>query len=426
MDSASKSFAFLYLSVYYLMMAGDWLQGPYVYVLYSTYGFSNKEIGILFIIGFGSSLAIGTLIGSYADSLGRKKFALLYCALYILSCFTKHFNNWYMLAIGRVLGGTATSLLFSVFESWVVCEHANGDYADSVISTIFSYAAFGNSIVAILCGTLAQRVVERFPMPGDPLSSGFRWGGYTTPFDMASLVLVIGGSMIFYKWDENYGSAKNASKKADKLTERLAQIWNLPDRNLIILCGAVQSLFEGSMYAFVFEWTPALKSWGEFKAGYIFSTFMIACMLGSQCFSILVTKMQPKQIIKGMLVLSIVSMVLPALGSTYQISFLGLIIFECCVGIYFPAMGTLKSVIVPEEYRATIYNLFRVPMNGIVLVLLVSNYSPVTTFRICLVMLIGALALHMFLCKTFTQATSESFSLVNEDDEENQSEQLLK
>ncbi|KAL6005667.1 hypothetical protein ACLOJK_006238 [Asimina triloba] len=47
--------------------AGDWLQGPYVYYLYSQYGFGQAEIGHLFIAGFGSSMLFGTIVGSLAD-----------------------------------------------------------------------------------------------------------------------------------------------------------------------------------------------------------------------------------------------------------------------------------------------------------------------------------------------------------------------
>lgn len=48
-------------------IAGDWLQGPYVYYLYSQYGFGKREIGQLFIAGFGSSMIFGTIVGSLAD-----------------------------------------------------------------------------------------------------------------------------------------------------------------------------------------------------------------------------------------------------------------------------------------------------------------------------------------------------------------------
>jgi hypothetical protein len=39
-----KLFQKLYLGVYYAVMAGDWLQGPYVYALYSSYGFTQRDI----------------------------------------------------------------------------------------------------------------------------------------------------------------------------------------------------------------------------------------------------------------------------------------------------------------------------------------------------------------------------------------------
>lgn len=47
--------------------AGDWLQGPYVYALYQSYGMTSHDIEILFVAGFGSSLLFGTVVGSVAD-----------------------------------------------------------------------------------------------------------------------------------------------------------------------------------------------------------------------------------------------------------------------------------------------------------------------------------------------------------------------
>ena len=47
-----KAFQRTYLTVYLLMMAGDWLQGPYMYALYDAYGFKHEEIAALFVAGF--------------------------------------------------------------------------------------------------------------------------------------------------------------------------------------------------------------------------------------------------------------------------------------------------------------------------------------------------------------------------------------
>ena len=50
-----------------MWVASDWLQGPYVYKLYASYGFDKGDIGLLFIAGFLSSLLFGTFLGSLAD-----------------------------------------------------------------------------------------------------------------------------------------------------------------------------------------------------------------------------------------------------------------------------------------------------------------------------------------------------------------------
>nr|KAJ0212294.1 hypothetical protein LSAT_V11C400196560 [Lactuca sativa] len=50
----------------------------------------------------------------------------------------------------------------------------------------------------------------------------------------------------------------------------------------IALLGAIQSLFEGSMYTFVLLQTPALSPNGEdIPHGFIFATFLLSSMLGS-------------------------------------------------------------------------------------------------------------------------------------------------
>ena len=50
----------------------------------------------------------------------------------------------------------------------------------------------------------------------------------------------------------------------------------------ISMLGAMQALFEGAMYTFVFLWTPALSPAGEhIPHGMIFACFMVSSMVGS-------------------------------------------------------------------------------------------------------------------------------------------------
>ena len=76
-SASFKKFRNTYLIVFWIAMAGDWLQGPYVYALYSSYGLSQADIAALFVAGFGSSMVFGTFIGGVADRIGRKKCALM-------------------------------------------------------------------------------------------------------------------------------------------------------------------------------------------------------------------------------------------------------------------------------------------------------------------------------------------------------------
>ena len=78
-----------YLLVYLLATCSDWLQGPYVYALYDYYHYSQHDIAVLFVAGFGSSMVFGSFIGGMADWGGRKRFVLLFAAIYAMSCLTK-------------------------------------------------------------------------------------------------------------------------------------------------------------------------------------------------------------------------------------------------------------------------------------------------------------------------------------------------
>lgn len=74
----------------------------------------------------------------------------------------------------------------------------------------------------------------------------------------------------------------------------------ISDGKVICLC-LIQSLFEGAMYVFVLEWTPALThaSNGEsIPHGYIFASFMVAIMMGSSIFKMLSKYYRPESFMR--------------------------------------------------------------------------------------------------------------------------------
>lgn len=189
-----------------------------------------------------------------------------YCFVYILGCCTKHFNKFSFLCLGRVFAGISTSLLFSVFESWVVCEVNRKNIPEDGLSEILSWAIFGNSIVAIIAGFVAQIAAETMEFHRGRLVEGgagllsefvevespgmhghaspwtvapqgapsvaaqlsftkkpdiaandghFYIGGYLWAFDVAIAVLMVCAYCIMTKWEENYGSSEAPVGEAD-------------------------------------------------------------------------------------------------------------------------------------------------------------------------------------------------------------------
>lgn len=65
-------------------------------------------------------MLFGTVAASLADKWGRKLMSIAYAVTYILACLTKLCSSFWLLMLGRLFSGVATSLLFAVFESWMV------------------------------------------------------------------------------------------------------------------------------------------------------------------------------------------------------------------------------------------------------------------------------------------------------------------
>jgi MFS family permease len=420
-----------YLAVYLLSALSDWLQGPYVYALYDEYGYSQHEIAVLFVAGFGSSMVFGTFIGGLADSCGRRKFTILFALVYIASCLTKHFRDFKVLMLGRLLGGIATSLLFSVFDSWLIRSHAEAGVS-AFLSKSFASAQYGNSIVAIMAGLAANKAASSTAMQpmlssADDKAAVVYFGGYLNPFDMALVVLIAAAVITSLTWEENYGETKSddIGKKVNKKWHDAftSAFYTTINNKEILYTGLICSLFEGCMYIFVFMWTPAMKAvtTGDLPFGLIFATFMVCCMAGSSVFSVLISSVQVEKLGVYCFSVATVAFALMAFSTSETGTFMAFLLFEMTVGTYFPTMGTMKSVIVPESKRAAIYNLYRIPLNCIVLFSLLTDLTPKQSFILCTCMLATATFLQTQLInhqKTFYTSSNNNTGSDEEKDVE--------
>ena len=271
-ESKAWNLQWRFLSVFWVLKLADWLHGPYFYEVYASKVIGGKAmgqdmIGKLFLCGFGASMVFGTVAGTLVDTMGRKKGCLAFAALYIMSALSTRSNALSILVLGRILGGTATSLLFSAPEAWLVSEHSRHGLPGEDLGATFGWAYFGDGIAAILAGKLAGAVAGRAGGGGSVLS------GPTAPFELSVGFLALGAALIVTFFGENYGGSSSSAEEqeakrdaglpapgkgvAASLQEAVGIIAS--DKR-ILLTGLVQALFEGAMYIFVLQWPPAMSA----------------------------------------------------------------------------------------------------------------------------------------------------------------------
>ena len=168
---------------------------------------------------------------------------------------------------------------------------------------------------------------------------------------------------------------------------------------ILLVLGLTQTIFEGSMYLFVFIWVPTLQesslSPSSLPLGYIFSAFMVSMMLGSLLYTYITVHWYPPSTSTGLqkharsasvgslslssqadssllLHAQLSSLVCAASAVTFaacvrvgkgkgkegeHLKFWAFCLFEACVGMYYPVQGMLRGSFISNEHRATVSTL---------------------------------------------------------------------
>ena len=128
-----------------------------------------------------------------ADKHGRKKMCVIFCGTYALSCACTLSSAFFLLMLGRFLGGVSTALLLSTFEAWMVAEHNRKGFPADWLPRTFALATFGNGIVAVAAGITANLLA-------DPVGSDAHHP--VRPFMLAIGVLAVTGVILDKTWSE--------------------------------------------------------------------------------------------------------------------------------------------------------------------------------------------------------------------------------
>lgn len=411
-----------YLIAFYLSTFADWLQGPYIYKLYADYGYTDDTIAILYITGFASSCLFGIIVGQMADKFGRKLLCSTFGLFYTLCCLSKTSPRFVVLLIGRILGGISTSILFTTFEAWYVNEHLNFyKLPPEWLNMTFTKATFYNGLSAIVAGIVAQVLAEYFAF--GPVSPFL----FSIPFLLSSFLVIQS------TWKEHPAlpTKPTPSSWFSGFFEPLKLLFN--DDRLLLYLGIIQFIFEAVMYTYIFSWTPILTNLKP-PLGLIFSMFMVSLMGGSKLYASLIARHYYAQnLLIFTTVLATFSFCIVTLSLTHivvhvethdlepstmsSMSLLCLsafLVYEFSVGMYYPAMGYLRSRVFPEECRASLSNWFRVPMNIITCLTLLVNagnrakeVSSLKKFQIlfslCTIMLVGAICISVIFAKKYSK-----------------------
>jgi MFS family permease len=357
-----------YITVYLVIMLADWMQGTHMYTLYLSY---DVNISALFLTGFLSGAIFAPFLGSFVDMFGRKRSCIIYCVLEIIINTMEHYNNFTILLMGRVLGGISTNLLFSAFESWMTTEHRRKGFPDQWLASTYSQCSIGNGAMAILAGLVAQVLEDAF--------------GHIGPFQGAVALTAV-ALVLVLRWEENYGEEHAGDHKKSSLTHQFFEGWRTTvSDSRIWRIGLTQALSEGAMYTFVFMWVPTLLAMDPvdgLPTGCVFSALMMAITMGGLLFpplqaavSSFVSKESSSEVCASFVyLLASVSMAIPVMcvsysssdGNCFQFVLVSFLVVEFCVGLFMPVAGTLRSKYVPDALQGSILNIFRLPLNALV------------------------------------------------------------
>ena len=367
--------------------------GTHLYVLYEGYGFS---VASLYCLGFFTGAVTAPITGPMIDRFGRKRTALLYCALEAGINLLEQFPFLSGLIVSRMVGGVTTNLLSTVFEAWVDTEYRSRGFSAEQYETLMRDSIVVSNLAAIASGYLAHVLAEAMGPKG--------------PFEGAVTCTVLAFVVIFFLWTENYGTCgERQSSIANSFTELKDTVQSIRSDSRILRVCITQGLTMGSLHIFIFLWSPVLKDFavsvadtqigldahGEPAYGLIFGAFMGAGVIGGLCspsvrrmvsfiLSPLTSSGVPEVVnvdgegeVRPMAVefqaascyiLSAVLLFVPVVldvadPSSFGMALVAFLFYEVLVGIYFPCEGVIRSIYMPPGTRGSMMTIPRIIVN---------------------------------------------------------------
>ena len=351
-----------YLLAYLLARAAMWSKAPYIYTLFITvHKFSFVEIGRLYLVDAVSAFIFGPITGQLADKYGRKKFCRAYNYGVILNIILRMVGDHSCAYFAQIISGFCSGLITTIFESWAVSESEREfmgyrKEADRFRRKLFIKANIYDEIISILILIICAIMYSYF--------------GIYAPFWVSIILSFLSLIAIAIYWKENALNITKTQPIISQIKEATREF-----KKVDVLCiGLIEGITLASLNIFLFSWTPILKQSTEkgMNPGFVFTSMVLTMIVGTKFCTLLIVHLTCDHYmsITGCLLFQGIFLFL----TYYKNSFLARLIFLCffdgLIGFYSPLNSIIKSNILIEKYRAFLMNLFRVPLNIYVIIVL--------------------------------------------------------
>ena len=392
LNKAQNSLRNRYIIAFILTRSAMWAKAPYLYTLFMTvHKFSMSEIGVLYFIDAISALIFGPLTGRWSDTHGRKLFCHFYNWCIIINLLLRMTGNHLLAYIAQVITGFGAGLISTTFEAWVVDESSKifkenlQKEKEIFLKKLFKNTNVYDAITSILTSSICAIIYSIY--------------GIYAPF-WISIFLSFSAFVVIAKlWDENapaknkknnvWGQFKEAGKELKKVD---------------VLCiGLMEGLAMAILNIYLFSWTPILKlsTKGNMNAGFIYTCMVLVMIIGTKSYEILIVifNLDYYFSLTGCLFIESLLFFLVYFKNNFTFRLIFLSMINGTTGFYSPLNSTIKSKILIEKYRALLMNIFRIPLNiYVIVVLLTLRYMyPFTVVIITAYMAIIAGSIGVFL-----------------------------
>eukprot|EP00484_Ammonia_sp_Unknown_P013065 CAMPEP_0197076186 /NCGR_PEP_ID=MMETSP1384-20130603/211987_1 /TAXON_ID=29189 /ORGANISM="Ammonia sp." /LENGTH=321 /DNA_ID=CAMNT_0042515035 /DNA_START=668 /DNA_END=1631 /DNA_ORIENTATION=- len=288
------------------------------------------------------------------------------------------------------------------------------NYGKERLNHTFELSNSWNSIIAIFSGFIGSYSIFFYQQ----LNILQSLPSCAAAFHFSCLLLCITLVLICWQWDENYGHRASPTNSGDGNTGKQKQQQTaigvvqsirhcmriIVEDKRILFIGIIQAGFESSLYIFVFMWSKLLHAayvrdaqqvdtFDDFDHGTVFAIMMISCFIGTAVVRMIRLKSKaadsgmstPQRIerehhfnwiqcmeLSAMCLGCGLSLLCMVFVHSFHVRLLMIVLFEINVGGYRPTISSLRSKYVPHQYMATCLNVFRVPLNIIVVAVLIN------------------------------------------------------